>query len=49
MGLEALEHKNVEQAREILEQAQHELPTMQIGTDLTDAADKITSAVKAPA
>jgi succinyl-CoA synthetase beta subunit len=45
-----LEGTNVEPAREILEQAKSDIPTMQIGTDLTDAADKITGAVaKAPA
>lgn len=42
-----LEGTNVEQARQILQRAKAQLPTMQIGTDLTDAAKKITAAVKA--
>jgi succinyl-CoA synthetase beta subunit len=45
-----LEGTNVEPAREILENAKGDIPTMEIGTDLTDAAKKITGAVeKAPA
>jgi succinyl-CoA synthetase beta subunit len=42
-----LEGTNVEPAREILEQAKADIPTMQVGTDLTDAAKKITAAVAA--
>lgn len=42
-----LEGTNVEQARQILQRAKAQLPTMQVGTDLTDAAKKITTAVKA--
>ena len=42
-----LEGTNVEEARRLLEQAGAELPTTQIGTDLTDAARKITRAVGA--
>lgn len=42
-----LEGTNVEAARKILADAKNEIPTMQIGTDLTDAAKKITSAVAA--
>ncbi len=42
-----LEGTNVEAARKILAEAKNEIPTMQIGTDLTDAAKKITSAVAA--
>jgi succinyl-CoA synthetase beta subunit len=41
-----LEGTNVERAREILKAARAELPTMQIATDLTDAAQKIVSAAK---
>ena len=45
-----LEGTTVEPAREILENAKGDIPTMEIGTDLTDAAKKITGAVeKAPA
>jgi len=45
-----LEGTNVEKARQILEDAKSSIPTMQIGMDLTEAADKITDAVaKAPA
>ena len=45
-----LEGTNVEQARQILEEAQSDIPNMQIGTHLTNAAEKITAAVaKAPA
>ncbi len=40
-----LEGTNVEPAREILEQAKGEIPTMIVGTDLTDAAKKITEAI----
>jgi succinyl-CoA synthetase beta subunit len=40
-----LEGTNVERAREILAAAQHELPTLQPATDLTDAARKVTAAV----
>ena len=42
-----LEGTNVEAARRLLEQAATDLPTMQIGADLTDAAEKITAAVAA--
>jgi len=42
-----LEGTNVEAARKIIEQAQADIPTMQVGTDLTDAAKKITAAVAA--
>ncbi len=42
-----LEGTNVEAAREILKEAQGGLTTMQVGTDLTDAAKKITAAVAA--
>ncbi|MEQ9459832.1 MAG: ADP-forming succinate--CoA ligase subunit beta [Phycisphaeraceae bacterium] len=42
-----LEGTNVEPARKILEAAKKEIPTMQIGADLTDAAKKITGAVAA--
>src|ERR671912_1564849 len=42
-----LEGTNVEKAREILEGAKKELPTMQTATDLTDAAKKVVAAVKA--
>ena len=38
-----LEGTNVEEARAILEKAKGHIPTMQIGTDLTDAAKKITA------
>jgi succinyl-CoA synthetase beta subunit len=40
-----LEGTNVEAARKLLEDAKHQIPTMQVGTDLTDAAQKITAAV----
>ena len=40
-----LEGTNVEQARQILKAAQHELPMIQPATDLTDAAKKVTAAV----
>ena len=42
-----LEGTNVTEAREILDASQNDLPTMQIGKDLTDAAEKITDAVAA--
>ncbi len=42
-----LEGTNVEIARKLLEDARKELPTMQIGVDLTDAAKKITAATAA--
>jgi succinyl-CoA synthetase beta subunit len=42
-----LEGTNVEQARVILKNAQRELPTLQTASDLTDAAIKVVSAVKA--
>lgn len=38
-----LEGTNVEEARTILEEAKGAIPTMQIGTDLADAARKITA------
>ncbi len=40
-----LEGTNVEPARAIIEKAKGSLPTLQMGTDLTDAAKKITAAV----
>lgn len=40
-----LEGTNVDAAREILEKAQSELPTMQAATDLEDAATKVAAAV----
>ena len=40
-----LEGTNVQRAREILAAAKHKLPTLQTADDLTDAADKVTSAV----
>ncbi len=42
-----LEGTNAEKAREILAGAMKDLPTLQPATDLTDAAKKVTSAVKA--
>jgi len=42
-----LEGTNVEVAREILREAQSELPTMQTASDLEDAASKVASAVSA--
>ncbi len=42
-----LEGTNVEAARELLEAAKGDIPTMQVGTDLTDAAQKITAATAA--
>ncbi len=40
-----LEGTNVEPARKILQAAQADIPTMTVGSDLTDAAKKITAAV----
>ncbi len=40
-----LEGTNVEKAREILNAAKHDLPTLQTATDLTDAAKKVVAAV----
>ncbi|MEM8739220.1 MAG: ADP-forming succinate--CoA ligase subunit beta [Planctomycetota bacterium] len=40
-----LEGTNVEPARKILEQAKADIPTMTVGSDLTDAAQKITTAI----
>jgi succinyl-CoA synthetase beta subunit len=40
-----LEGTNVEAARKLLQEARAEIPVMQIGVDLTDAARKITAAV----
>ena len=40
-----LEGTNVDLAREILETAQKDIPSMQAATDLTDAAKKVTAAV----
>jgi succinyl-CoA synthetase beta subunit len=42
-----LEGTNVERARQILEGAKGQLPTLIVATDLTDAAKKVTGAVKA--
>ena len=42
-----LEGTNVEIARKLLEAARGDIPTMQIGTDLTDAAQKISKAIAA--
>ncbi len=42
-----LEGTNVEKAREILADAKAKLPTLQTADDVTDAAEKITGAVKA--
>ncbi|MEX0887524.1 MAG: ADP-forming succinate--CoA ligase subunit beta [Phycisphaeraceae bacterium] len=44
-----LEGTNVEPARDILAAAQDDIPTMQVGRDLTDAARKITAAIGATA
>ncbi|MCE9590593.1 MAG: ADP-forming succinate--CoA ligase subunit beta [Planctomycetes bacterium] len=41
-----LEGTNVDAARKLLADAQADIPTMQVGSDLTDAAKKITSAIK---
>jgi succinyl-CoA synthetase beta subunit len=40
-----LEGTNVEKARDILQKAKGELPTLQTATDLTDAAKKVVAAV----
>ena len=40
-----LEGTNVEAAREILEEAKQDIPTMQFATDLADAAQKVCAAV----
>src|SRR5690606_4211884 len=40
-----LEGTNVDQGRRILEQARTDIPTMQAGTDLADAAKKVCAAV----
>ncbi|MEM9110145.1 MAG: ADP-forming succinate--CoA ligase subunit beta [Planctomycetota bacterium] len=42
-----LEGTNVEPAREVLEAAKADIPTMIVGSDLTDAAKKITEAIAA--
>lgn len=42
-----LEGTNVDKAREILANARHKLPTLQTADDLTDAAEKVTAAVRA--
>jgi succinyl-CoA synthetase beta subunit len=42
-----LEGTNAERAREILAKAKSELPTLQAAADLTDAAKKVTAAVRA--
>ena len=42
-----LEGTNVEPARKLLEAARPDLPTMQIGSDLTDAAKKMVAAIAA--
>jgi succinyl-CoA synthetase beta subunit len=42
-----LEGTNVEPARKILEAAKGDIPTMIVGSDLTDAAKKITDAIAA--
>ena len=42
-----LEGTNVEPARVILEKAKDDIPTMIVGSDLTDAAKKITEAIAA--
>jgi len=44
-----LEGTNVEPAREIINEAQANIPVMQVADDLTDAAKKITDAVTATA
>jgi len=41
-----LEGTNVDVARKILADAKADIPTMQVGSDLTDAAKKITAAIK---
>ena len=40
-----LEGTKVKEARELLEHASSDLPTMQIGSDLTDAAERMTAAL----
>jgi succinyl-CoA synthetase beta subunit len=40
-----LEGTNVEKARKILADAQHQMPTLQTASDLTDAAKKVVAAV----
>jgi succinyl-CoA synthetase beta subunit len=42
-----LEGTNADKARKILAEAKSQLPTLQAASDLTDAAKKVTSAVKA--
>ena len=42
-----LEGTNVEEARAVLEAARGEIPTMQVATDLDDAAEKVVAAVAA--
>jgi succinyl-CoA synthetase beta subunit len=44
-----LEGTNVEQARKLLDAARKDIPTLQTASDLTDAARKITSAIKGAA
>ncbi len=44
-----LEGTNVEEARRILAEARKDIPMMQAATDLTDAAKRVTKAVKAAA
>lgn len=44
-----LEGTNVDRARQILAAAKDKLPTLQTAVDLTDAAEKVTKAVKAAA
>jgi succinyl-CoA synthetase beta subunit len=41
-----LEGTNVDEAREILNEAKRDIPTMQTATDLTDAAKRVCAAVK---
>ena len=41
-----LEGNEVEKARQILDAAKKDLPTMQTATDLTDAAKKVVAAAK---
>jgi succinyl-CoA synthetase beta subunit len=41
-----LEGTNVEAGRKLLEDARSKIPTMQAGTDLTDAARKVCAAIK---
>lgn len=42
-----LEGTIVEHAREIIKQAQSDIPQMLVGTDLTEAVKKITAAIAA--